>query len=91
MFDRAESPLAGQAPAFECFVLLRGMGSAIHGALSITEEEGLLRMLSPLPPQSGVKRGIVEMAEQFFAADDVELISVKRQVQTFPSDVGLIK
>lgn len=78
LFKEAESPLPDQAPALECWILLHGLPTSIHGSLSETPE-GELRMLSPAP-QDNRLGGSVMMIEQFFCYNDVMSIAVVRPV-----------
>ena len=74
----ARSPLPDQAPAVECAVILRGMGSALVGSLSIAPGGGL-RMLSAIDG-AGPIVGKIPMVEQFFDWDDVLCFGVRREV-----------
>lgn len=72
----AGSPLPDQAPAIECLVILRGMSTAMAGALSIAPGGGL-RMLSPT---GDAAHGKIPMVEQFFDWEDVLCFGVRREV-----------
>jgi len=74
--DEAEP---GQTPAIECAVVLRGMSTAIVGAISDHGGTGL-RMLS---------RDGGGFVEQFFAYEDVLIVAVQRPITIEPRIVGL--
>lgn len=76
----AESAQPGQAAAIACFIVLRGIPTALHGSLSETPEGGL-RLLSPTGEKP--RGGTVPMLEQFFDYQDVACFGVPRAV---PSD-----
>jgi hypothetical protein len=72
-------PVDGQAPALECFIVLR-TGPTISGVLSQTPE-GLLRMLSPTEiTDPKTKRLRTVFAEQFFHVSDVLTVVLQREV-----------
>ena len=72
--DADGKPVLGQAPAIRALVVLRGASiPPIQGALSITPE-GALRMLSP------VGDGKPQLAEQFFAFEDVVTLVLVRDI-----------
>ena len=89
LFSEAESPLSDQAPALECWILLHGLPTSIHGSLSETPE-GELRMLSPAPAPSG-RPGAVMMVEQFFCYGDVLSIAVQRAVDVVLDEPRIIR
>jgi hypothetical protein len=68
----------GQSPAIQCAVILRGMSTALQGALSETADGGL-RMLSPSVAAPGHPLGR-ELVEQFFDYSDVLAVAVQRTV-----------
>lgn len=74
----AEAPRkAGQSPAIECAVVVRGMAQAMQGALSESPEGGL-RMLLPTGPTQPGK--MPEFAEHFFDYEDVAIVALLRPV-----------
>lgn len=65
---------AAQAPALECFIVLKS-GSQIQGALSVTPE-GTLRLLA-----GNAVNGKPVMVEYFFDYDQVASVAVLREVK----------
>lgn len=73
------SPVEGQAPAVECFVVVRGLPTAINGVLS--RVDGLLRMLTPTEiTDPATRRPKRVFSEQFFRVEDVVCIAMMRDI-----------
>jgi hypothetical protein len=93
------TPDPSQAPALECYVLLRGCPAAIQGIVSTTPEGGL-RMMTPsevadkdAPPPAhprAPRPTKMVMIEQFFDYEDVITIAVQREVKASPGTSSLI-
>ena len=80
MTEASGKPVEGQAPAFECSVILRTLPMQLSGSLSRTPE-GALRLLSPTEIQdTTTKRQKTVLAEQFFEIEDVVTIVLQRDV-----------
>ena len=75
MTDGAGNPIAGQAPALQCNLLLKS-GGQITGALSTTPE-GTLRMLCP-----NDRGGKPVMIEHFFDYEEVADVAIIREVNS---------
>lgn len=79
---------ADQAPALECYIVLRP-GVTIQGSLSDTPE-GTLRMLSPVEvndPNGRPNAKKLVMAEQFFERSEVVAIAMQRDITSTTSNL----
>jgi len=73
-------PVEDQAPAIECYVILRTLQVPINGVLSKTPE-GCLRLMTPTEVlDSETKRTKRVFAEQFFEIEDVVTIALRRDI-----------
>ncbi len=84
--DLSGFPDMGQTPAMVCTVVLHGINGAdgkpqaFSGALSLTPEGGVVRMMTPL-------KGEPKFLEQFFHADAIALVMLERAISTNASRI----
>lgn len=83
LLAKAAAANPGQAPAIECYVLIRGLPTAFTGSLSETPEGGL-RLLSVVGEPA---LGVVPMMEHFFDYTDVACFAARVETRVDNSPI----